>query len=55
MKVSECEISRQRKVSKTAVPNTTKNFKKNVLSRIAKTQTVRAFLAVEINVLSGRE
>ena len=29
MKVSEREISRQMKVSKTAVPNTIKNFKKS--------------------------
>ena len=55
MKVSEREISRQMKVSKTAAPNTIKNFKKKVLLRTAKKQAVRAFLAVEINVLSGRE
>ena len=55
MKVSEREISRQMKVRKTAVPNTIKNFTKKVLSRTAKTQAVRAFLVVEINVLLGRE
>ena len=55
MKVSERKISRQIEISKTALPNTIKNFKKKVLSRTAKKQAVRAFLGLEINVLSGRE
>ena len=37
MKVSECEISRQMKVSKTAVPNTIKNFKKKYFQGQQKT------------------
>ena len=55
MNVSAREISRQMKVSKTAVPSTIKNFKNKVLSRRAKKQAVRGFLTVEINVSSGRE
>ena len=51
MKVSECEISRQIKVSKTFIPNTIKNFIKKVFSRTAKKQPIQAFLAIEINVL----
>ena len=50
MKVSEREISRQMKVSKTAESNTIKNLKKNFL-RTAKEQAVREFLAVKINFL----
>ena len=37
MKVSEREISRQRKVSKPAVPNTIKNFKKSTFKDNKKT------------------
>ena len=37
MKVSEREISRQMKVSKTAVPNTIKNFKKSTFKDSKKT------------------
>ena len=37
MKVSEREISRQMKVSKTAVPNTIKNFKKKYFQGQQKT------------------
>ena len=43
MKVSECEISRQMKVRKTAVPNTIKNFTKKVLSRTAKNRPSEHF------------
>ena len=54
MKVSEREISRQMKVSKTAVFNIIKNFKKTTF-KDSKKQAVRAFLVVEINVLSERK
>ena len=40
MKISEREIPKKMKVSKTAVTNTIKNFKKKVLSRTAKKQAV---------------
>ena len=42
------------KASKTAVPNTIKNFEKKHFQD-SKKQAVRAFLALEINVLSGKE
>ena len=54
MKVSEREILKQMKVSKTAVPKNIKNFKKSTF-KDSKKKAIRAFLAVEINVLSGRE
>ena len=54
MKVSERKISRQMKVSKIAVPNTIKISKEKYFKNNKK-QAVRGFLAVEINVLLGRE
>ena len=51
MKVSEHEISRQMKVSKTAVLNTIKNLKKKYFQGQQKT----GCLAMEINIFSGRE
>ena len=55
MKVSEREISRQIKVSKTAVPNTIKKFKEKSTFKDNKKQAIPAFLAVKINVLFRRE
>ena len=55
MKVSERKVSRQMKVSKTSVSNIIKNFKKRVLLRTAEKQAIQGFLAVEINILLGRE
>ena len=43
MKISKREISKQMKVRKTAVPNTIKNFTKNVLSRTTKNRPSEHF------------
>ena len=50
----EREISREVKVSKTAVHTAIKKFKTKVLLRTAKDQVIQGFAAAEMSVLSGR-
>ena len=55
MKVSEREISRQMKVRKTAVPNTTKKISKNKYFQGQQKTGRLSIFSSEINVLLGRE
>ena len=54
MKLSEREISRQMKVSKTAVHNAIEKFRKETLLRTEKGQVVQGFPVAGMTVLSGR-